>query len=79
MMQDMHLQYSAAPQPTHQDYGGCVYYGGQNKYQGQGGSGAEHQVNWIGGRGGCGSSDLTHYCWTHVMCAHSGTEFRTLV
>ena len=30
MMQDMQLQYAAGPQTTHQDDGGCEYYGGKN-------------------------------------------------
>ena len=30
MMQDMQPQYAAGPQTTHQDDGGCEYYGGKN-------------------------------------------------
>ena len=48
------------------------------KKRGWGGRGAQRQGNWRGGRGGQGSSDLTHYCWTHGICAHPGTECRTL-
>ena len=32
--------------------------------------------NWPGGLGGRANSNLTHYCWTHGMCAHLGKYFR---
>ena len=72
IMQAMHLQYTTAPQPTHQAYGGCGYYIGQNKHCDWGGCGSQHWVSWRGVCAGQGSSDLTHYCWTQIMCVHSG-------
>ena len=29
-----------------------------------------------GGRIGRTNSNLTHYCWTHIMCAHPGKDYR---
>ena len=69
-MQAMHIQYSVGPQNAHQDYGGCGYHGGHVNYHGQGVHGAKRRDNWRGGRGGRFNRDLTHYCWTHGICAH---------
>ena len=76
-LQNMQMQYAAAPQHTHQDYENHGYHHGHNHFCGQGGRGAQRQGNWIGGCGGRGSSDLTSYCWTRTMCVHPGTNCRT--
>ena len=81
MTQANHIQYSAGPQGARQDYGGCKYYGGrgyhgpQYNYCGQGGRGVQHNGNWCGGRVGRVNSNLTHYFWTHRMCAHPDKYF----
>ena len=75
-MRYMQLQYAAAPQPTHQYYGGCGYYGEHNNFCSQVGHGAQRRGNWRGFHGGRGSSDLTRYCWTHGICDHPGTDWR---
>ena len=74
IMQTVQIQYSAAPQHTHQDRGGREFHVGNNNFRGRGGHGAQHQGNWIGCRDGQGSSDLTHCFCNHVMCDHTGTE-----
>ena len=40
----------------------------------RGGRSTKRQRNWRGGRGGQVNSDLSHYRWTHGMCAHPGTD-----
>ena len=34
--------------------------------------------NWCGGCGGQAKSNLTHYCWTHGMCARTGKDYSNL-
>ena len=70
IMQAKQMQYAAAPHHTHQNYGGRGYLGGYTGHRGREGRGAQCKVNWRGGRSGWGNNDLTHYCWTHGMCAH---------
>ena len=70
-MQAIHMQYSEAPEHTHQDYGGREYHSRHTNHHGQGGCGAQHRGNWQGVQGGQGNSYLTHYCWDHIICAHS--------
>ena len=70
MIQAMHIQYAAAPQNAHQYYGGNGYHGGYTNYSGRGGRSAQLRGNLHGGKSGRCNSDLTHYCWTHVMCAY---------
>ena len=77
MMQAMQMQYSAAPQSTHQYYGGRGYYGINESYRGQGGRGVQCRENCRGGSGDLGYSDITHYFCTHGMCIHPGTDCRT--
>ena len=76
-IQAMQLQYSAGPQNAHQYYGGPGYHGGHVNYRGQGGCGAQRIGNWRGKSGGHDNRDLTHYCWTHGMCAHLSKYCRT--
>ena len=76
MMQVIQMQYAAVPQNSHQDYGGRGYHRGHSNYRGQGGRGTQHRGNWRGGRGGRVNSYLTHYCYTHGMCAHQGKYCR---
>ena len=76
-MQAMQLQCAAAPHPTYQNYGGRGYYGGNKNYLGQGGSCTQCWENWRGGHDGRSSSDLTYWCWTHEICDHPGTYWRT--
>ena len=79
MMQTIQMKYAAAPQNTHQDYGGRGYHDGHNNFRCRGGRSAQHQVNWQDGRGGQGNSDFTYYCWNHIMCVHPVTDCRTPV
>ena len=65
------MQYAAAPQHAHQDFGGRGCQGGYNNYRGREGRGTQRRGNCCSGRSGQGNSDLTHYCWTHRMCAHT--------
>ena len=78
MIQAMQMQYSAAPQLSHQDYEVHRYHGGYNNYRCRRGSGTQHRVNWRSGQSGRGNSDLTHYCWNHRMCAHPSKYCRPL-
>ena len=50
----------------------------KSNYCGQGGCGAQHNMNWRNCRGGRVNSNLTNYCWTHGMCAYPGKYCRTL-
>ena len=77
MIQDMHLQYDEAPQPTYEPYGVRGHYKVKNGYRGSGGRGSQRRGNWQGGRGVCAPNYLTHYCCTHGICAHPGTYCRT--
>ena len=76
MIQEMQIQYAAGPHNARQDYGGLRYHIGHTNYCGQGGRGAKLRVNWWDGRGGRINRDITHYCWTHGMCAHQGKHCR---
>ena len=60
MMQTMQMQYSAAPQQAHLDYGIRGYNGGHNNYFVQRVRGAQRKENWQGGQCGWGNSDITH-------------------
>ena len=75
-IQAMQLQYSAGPQNEHQYYGGPGYHGGHVNYRGQGGCGDKYRGNWRVGRGGHINRDITHYCWTHGMCAYTSKRCR---
>ena len=45
-LQNMQMQYAAAPQHTHQDYGGRGYHGVHKKIYGRGGRGAQRRGHW---------------------------------
>ena len=83
MMQATQMKYAAAPHGTRKYYGGRQYSGGrgyhgnQSSYRGWVGCGAQHNRNWRGGRGGRAKSNLTHYCWTHGICAYPGKDCMT--
>ena len=82
-MQVIQMQYAAAPNETHQDYGGLQdyvgrgYQGNQSSYQIQGVHSKQNSSNWCRGRGGRATINLKPYYWTHRICAHLGKYFRT--
>ena len=83
MMQSIQMQYAAAPNETHQDYGGLQdyvgrgYQGNQSSYHVQGVHDKQNISNWRGGRGGRSNINLKHYCWKHIICIYLGKYVRT--